>query len=252
MQLTGRSAIVTGAGQGGGYGAALALARAGAGVLLMGRTREKLEGVADEIQGFGGTAMVHAGDVTVRADREAAIAAALSRFGKIDILVNAAQSPEDRNSPLLETDPAVMEDMWQSGFVATLEFMRACQPHMREAGGGAIINFSSSSLTVARNHGVYGGVKAAVQIMSRAAALEWAPDKIRVNVVFPLVASPAYYTFVKNHPDHATAFEAGIPLGRIGDPERDIGRAIVFLASDDSGYMTGATLPLDGGHVFIR
>lgn len=247
-KLNGKVAIVTGAGQGGGMGAALALAAEGAAVLLFGRTRAKLTQVAEQITGRGGQAAVFAGDVTVEADLKGVIDLALSRFGRLDILVNAAQSPEMRNAPLLDIEPAVVAELWNSGAAATLAFMRLVHPHMKAGGGGSIINFGSGAQFGPKHYGVYAGVKAAIQAISRAAALEWAEDGIRVNMVVPMVASPA--TDADPTPNEVLA--KVIPAGRIGDPEKDIGRPIAFLAGEDSGFITGSTVMLDGGLTYLR
>jgi NAD(P)-dependent dehydrogenase (short-subunit alcohol dehydrogenase family) len=252
VRLKGRVAIVTGPGQGGGRGAAMALAREGAQVVLFGRDAAKLERVAGEISAFGGEALPVPGDVTSQPDRDRLVRAALDRFGGIDILVNAAQSPEDRSCVLLEVDDETIETLWASGYLASLKLMRACHPHMKARGGGSIINFGSGSAMSPAMHGVYAGVKAALQTTGRAAALEWAGDGIRVNTVLPLVQSPAYDTFRSLYPAEAAGFEMQIPLGRVGEGEPDIGRPIVFLASADSAFITGSTLALDGGHVFLR
>jgi NAD(P)-dependent dehydrogenase (short-subunit alcohol dehydrogenase family) len=247
-KLTGRVAIVTGAGQGGGMGAALALAAEGAAVVLFGRTGAKLERVAAEIAARGGQAAVFSGDVTVEADLKASIDLAVQRFGGLDILVNAAQSPEMRNCALLDIEPAVVADLWNSGAAATLAFMRLAHPHMAERGGGSIVNFGSGAQMGPMHYGVYAGVKAAIQAISRAAAMEWAKKKIRVNMVIPMVQSPA----ADADPTDNAILEKVIPLGRIGDPEKDIGRPIAFLASDDSAFITGSTLMLDGGLGYLR
>jgi NAD(P)-dependent dehydrogenase (short-subunit alcohol dehydrogenase family) len=252
VRLRGKVAIVTGAGQGGGRGAALALAREGASVVLFGRDLGKLERVAGEIAGFGGAALPVSGDVTAAADRERLVRTAVERYGGVDILVNTAQSPEDRSCVLLEVDDETIETLWASGYVATLKLMRLCHPHMKARGGGSIINFGSGTVMTPAMHGIYAGVKAAVQTTGRAAALEWAGDGIRVNTVLPLVMSPAYDTFKSLYPREATDFEGRIPLRRMGEPEADIGRPVVFLASDDSRFITGSTMALDGGHVFLR
>jgi 2-hydroxycyclohexanecarboxyl-CoA dehydrogenase len=247
-KLTGKVAIVTGAGQGGGMGAALALAAEGAAVVLFGRTVAKLERVAAEIAARGGQAAVLGGDVTVEADIEASIDLAVQRFGGLDILVNAAQSPEMRNCALLDIEPAVVAELWNSGAAATLAFMRLAHPHMAKRGGGSIVNFGSGAQMGPMHYGVYAGVKAAIQAISRAAAMEWAKEKIRVNMVIPMVNSPA----ADADPTDNAILEKVIPLGRIGDPEKDIGRPIAFLAGDDSAFITGTTLMLDGGLGYLR
>jgi NAD(P)-dependent dehydrogenase (short-subunit alcohol dehydrogenase family) len=247
-KLTGKAAIVTGAGQGGGMGAALALAAEGAAVVLFGRTAVKLDRVAAEIAARGGRSAVFAGDVTVEADLTASIDLAVEGFGGLDILVNAAQSPEMRNCALLDIEPAVVAELWNSGAAATLAFMRLAHPHIAERGGGSIVNFGSGAQMGPAQYGVYAGVKAAIQAISRAAAMEWAKEKIRVNMVIPMVNSPA----ADADPTDNAILEKIIPLGRIGDPELDIGRPIAFLASDDSAFITGSTLMLDGGLGYLR
>jgi NAD(P)-dependent dehydrogenase (short-subunit alcohol dehydrogenase family) len=252
-RLDGKTAIVTGAGQGGGYGSAVAMAREGARVTLLGRTASKLEAVAAEIAGFGGESLVFAGDVTRTEDVSGVIEATVERFGRLDVLVNAAQSPELRLGPVLEADSEMVDALWRSGFVATLALMRAAHPHMRRAGGGSIINFGSGAQHSPMNYGAYASVKAAIHTISRAAAMEWGPDNIRVNVVLPFVKSPAADADFATKQDGALAASIrGIPLGRMGDPEADIGRVVAFLASDEAGYLTGNTLGLDGGRAFVR
>jgi NAD(P)-dependent dehydrogenase (short-subunit alcohol dehydrogenase family) len=253
LRLAGKAVIVTGAGQGGGYGAAVALAREGAKVTLVARTKSKLESVAQEITGFGGEALVFAGDVTEADDVTGMVEATAARFGGVHGLVNAAQSPLIRFNDLLTAERSNLAELWESGFVATLELMRAVHPHMVRAGGGSIVNYGSGATQNPATYGPYAAVKSAIQTMSRAAALEWGKDNIRVNVVLPFVKSPAADADFATK--GLTSEEAGRRVGalrRIGEPEADIGRAVAFLISDDAAYITGATLGLDGGRSFIR
>jgi len=250
--FAGKVAIVTGAGQGGGRGAAINFAREGAAVVLFGRTTSKLNAVAAEIKALGSRSLAITGDVTRQEAIDDCVKRTMTTFGRLDILVNAAQSPDLRYGPLLQVTPEVIQETWSSGPVATLFFMRACHPHMRAAGGGVVINFGSGAQFVPQDYGVYAASKAAIQTLSRAAALEWAKDRIRVNVIVPLAASPAYEAACAADPNFGTSFTATIPLKRMGDPERDIGRAILFLASDAADYITGTTLMVDGGHSFLH
>jgi 2-hydroxycyclohexanecarboxyl-CoA dehydrogenase len=250
--LSGRIAIITGAGQGGGRGAALALASHGVTSVLFGRTARKLEGVAAEIAARGAMAIVVTGDVSNAADRERLVAETIAQFGHIHILVNAAHSPEQRDQKIEDTNSEITEELWQTGFVASLELMRLCRPHMCDAGGGSVINFGSGAQHNPIGFGVYGAVKSAITTMSRAAALEWAVENIRVNVVIPYVQSPAAEAFDMAYPELAIATRARIPLGRIGDPELDIGRPIAFLAGPESSYITGSVLALNGGASFVH
>jgi NAD(P)-dependent dehydrogenase (short-subunit alcohol dehydrogenase family) len=251
-KLDGKIAIVTGASQGSGYGASRAMAREGASVVLVSRTRDKLESVAREIESAGGAAMVHPADVTDRAAMAAMIEAVAKRFGRIDVLVNAAQSPVIRTAPIAEISDADVRELWESGAVATLALMRAVRPHMIAAGGGSIINFGSGAVHNPAQYGVYAGVKAAIQAISRAAALEWAADGIRVNVVFPMSESPAADADFALADGRAQAVAKNIPLGRMGDPVEDIGQPIAFLASEESRFITGSTLALTGGMTYLR
>ena len=251
-KLDGKVAIVTGASQGSGYGASVAMAREGASVVLVSRTREKLEGVAREIEAAGGVALVYPADVTDRGALVAMVEEVVERFGRIDVLVNAAQSPVIRTAPLAEISDEDVRELWESGAVATLALMRLVRPQMIAAGGGSIVNFASGAVHNPAQYGVYGGVKAAIQTISRAAALEWAKDAIRVNVVFPMSESPAADADFALEEGRTEQVRRGIPLGRMGDPVEDIGQPIAFLASHESRFITGTTVALTGGMTYLR
>jgi NAD(P)-dependent dehydrogenase (short-subunit alcohol dehydrogenase family) len=247
--LDGKTAIVTGAGQGVGRGVALALSSAGANVTLMGRTEHKLVRVRDEIAGRGAKSLVVTGDVKQVDDIEQCVAATVEQFGTVDILVNNAQ--EVALGTILELDDADVTAGWESGPMATLRFMRACHPHL--VGGGAIVNMGSRAGVrpdpVAR--GAYAAVKEAIRALTRAAAMEWAADGIRVNAILPYAMSPALEQLAAERPEEFAKTRKAVPMNRIGDPEHDIGRAVVFLVGPDSGYITGATIPIDGGNAFL-
>jgi NAD(P)-dependent dehydrogenase (short-subunit alcohol dehydrogenase family) len=248
--LQGRVAIVTGAGQGSGRGCALALAAEGAAVTLVGRTVSKLEGVAAEIRGSGGCAQVTSCDVTQPDQIDRAVESTVAEFGGVHILVNAAQSPILRSSSLLETPPEMTEQLWQSGPRATLDFMRACHPHLR--GGGSIINFGTGAQFGPGNYGVYAAAKAAIGMLTRAAAEEWGPDGIRANLLVPFADSPAADAELEHQPAFKQALLESIPLRRFGHSVSDVGRVAVFLAGPDSAFVTGTTLMVDGGMKFLR
>jgi NAD(P)-dependent dehydrogenase (short-subunit alcohol dehydrogenase family) len=251
-KLANKVAIVTGASQGSGYGAAIAMARAGAAIVLVSRSRSKLEPVADEIAALAGRSLIFPADVSDRSAPAAIIAATLERFGKIDILVNAAQAPEMRAARIADITDEEIDQLWHSGALATLSLMRSVRPHMAAAGGGSIINFGSGAIHRPAEYGVYAGVKAAIQAIGRAAALEWAKDKIRVNTVLPMAASPSAKLDAARAEGREELIASLIPLGRMGDPVKDIGEPIAFLASDESGFITGSTLSIDGGLAYLR
>src|SRR5262249_37309217 len=130
--------------------------------------------------------------------------------------------------------------------------MRACHPHLR--GGGTIVNLSSGAAAMASPSpglAVYAAVKAATQNLTRAAAVEWGADGIRVNTILPLVATPAYEEWAAQNPD-AAARAVNTPVGRMGNAEQDVGRTVVFLVGPDAGMITGATIPVDGGSTYLR
>jgi NAD(P)-dependent dehydrogenase (short-subunit alcohol dehydrogenase family) len=247
--LRDKVAIVTGSGQGVGRGIALALAAEGASVMLTGRTQSKLDAVRAEIAGRGGTAATVVGDVKVLADIEGCVAGTVARFGTVDILVNNAQ--EVPMGYLLEVKDEAVQAGLASGPLATLRFMRLCHPYLR--GGGAIVNMASGAGVRPDpiRRGAYAAAKEAIRALTRAAAVEWGPDGIRVNAVLPYAMSPALEHLASEYPGEFDARRNANPMRRIGDAERDIGRAVVFLVGPDAGYITGASIPVDGGNAFV-
>jgi meso-butanediol dehydrogenase / (S,S)-butanediol dehydrogenase / diacetyl reductase len=248
--LVGKTAIVTGGGTGVGRGIALALASERANVVVCGRTAGPLNETCGAIRERGGLALAVTCDIGVAQQLEHLVDATVRAFGTIDILVNnAMQVP---HGALLEISEETIDAAWRSGPLGALRLMRLCHPHLRD--GGVIVNVSSGAALEgsAPHRGVYGATKAALNSISRAAAVEWGPDGIRVNVIMPFARTDAVARFLENEPEFAGQVIARIPLRRVGDPEDDIGRAVVFLCGPDAGYITGTTLPIDGGSAFLR
>ncbi|MFI5433920.1 SDR family NAD(P)-dependent oxidoreductase [Rhodococcus baikonurensis] len=246
-KLEGKVALITGAGQGIGQGIALALAKEGAVIAVAGRTESKLHTTCGLLADIGARGEAVVCDVSKKDDIAAAVDRTVELFGGIDILVNNAN--DSKPGPLLSVLDEDFERSFATGPLATLRMMQASYPHMNSRGGGVIINMVTSAAVRwdASNYGAYGSIKEGMRSLTRAAACEWGKDNIRVLNVAPHAKTPALQWWMDKNPEEAAAFVAGIPLGRVGDPETDIGRAVVFLVSDDAGYLTGATIPLDGG-----
>jgi NAD(P)-dependent dehydrogenase (short-subunit alcohol dehydrogenase family) len=248
--LDGRPAIVTGAGRGVGRGIALALADEGALVAVTDRAEDTLGDTCDEIARRGGAAIPLVCDVRDLDAIERTVTAVVDALGGVRILVNNAQTPGD--GLLLDVSEEVVDDAWRSGPLAALRFMRACHPHLRA--GGAVVNISSGAATLAGPPGLgaYAAVKSALQTFSRAAAVEWGPDGIRVNTVQPLVTSPGYEQWLRDQPEAAARSLDHVPMRRMGDAERDVGRTVAFLVGPDASMITGTIVPVDGGAAYLR
>mgnify|MGYP001025340756 CR=1 FL=1 len=245
--LSGKVALITGAGQGVGQGIAFALSAAGASIVLAGRTLEKVQKTADEIAQRGGKAIAVACNVKSADDLASAVETAVKELGGLDILVNNAQ--EVPLGKLDDVTDAAFVAGFESGPLATMRLMKLARPHMQARGGGTIFNFASSAgiRWDMSGYGAYGAVKQATRALTRAAAAEYGPDNIRVLTIAPHAESPGLKGWFAANPEEAAAFFRTIPLGRIGRLEEDIGRAIVALCGPDMDYLTGATIPLDGG-----
>jgi len=245
--LTGRIALVTGAGQGVGQGIALAMARAGAAVAVTGRTEAKLVETCAQIEAFGGTAIPIACNVRSKDDIQSAVTETIAKLGGVDILVNNAQ--EVPLGALTDVTDEAFIGGFESGPLATFRLMKLVYPEMVKRGGGTIFNLTSSA-TIRwdmSGYGAYAAVKQAIRSLTRAAAAEWGRDNIRVLSIAPHADSPGIKWWMANNPDEAAAFFKTIPLGRVGACEADIGAALVALCAPEMGYLTGATIPLDGG-----
>jgi NAD(P)-dependent dehydrogenase (short-subunit alcohol dehydrogenase family) len=246
--LIGKVAIITGGGQGVGQGIALALAREGAAIVLTGRTQSKLDATCRAIEALGARAHAVVADVTHPESAELTMDHALRNFGGVDILVNNAQIVP--LGTLLNVNEAAFIDGFASGPLATFRMMRAAHPHMKRRGGGSIVNLATSAARRwdLSGYGAYAAVKQATRALTRAAAAEWGVDGIRVNTIAPHALSPALKRWVEANPAEAEAFMRTIPLRRVGDCEQDIGRFVALLVGPGAAYLTGATIPLDGGH----
>jgi meso-butanediol dehydrogenase/(S,S)-butanediol dehydrogenase/diacetyl reductase len=242
MQFDGKVVIVTGAGSGIGAATARRFAGAGAQVVLNDRTREPLEAVAADFN--PGRVALQTGDVSDQAAAEALVAAAIERFGRLDVLVNNAGVVP--NGPILE---ASVQD-WRKVMAVDVDGVffctRAALPHLVQVGGN-IVNVSSvSGLGGDWNMSFYNAAKGAVSNFTRSLALELGAQGVRVNAVNPGLTFTGLTQDIKRDQDLMRRFAERIPLGRGAEPE-EVADVIAFLASDAARYVTGVNLPVDGG-----
>ena len=257
-RLEGKTAIVTGAGQGIGRAVAIAFAEEGARVVLAGRTEAKVAAVCDELDAASLVGVAVRCDVGRRDDIEATVACAVDTFGGVDILVNNAatgylsEPDSEAMRPIHETSVEYFQHVMNVNAVAPYVFMQLCFPHMRER-GGKIINLASVAGTEGLPMlGPYAASKEALRALTRVASREWGPFKINVNTIIPVAASPSHEDFGREHPEIMEAVIAQIPLGYVGDCKDDIAPVAVFLASEDSRYVSGQSFMVDGGRFTLR
>ena len=246
-RLDGKVALITGAGQGIGRGIARRYAREGARVLVAEWNAETGARTAGELAALGGEGRFVRTDVGQRDQVNAAVAAAHAAWGRIDVLVNNAWA----GPPLGRVEWKTTEEMEKSlrvGFLSNFWSMQAVFPHMKRQGGGRIVNLCSLNGVNAHMYTVhYNAAKEAVRALTRTAAREWAAHNILCNIICPAAATEAYRAMMDANPEMEKTILAAHPMHRMGDPEEDIGGAALFLASDDSRYVTGNTLFVDGG-----
>jgi len=248
-KLAGQVAIVTGGGQGIGRGVARRLAAEGAQVAIVELDADAGARTAKEL---GEQGLFVRTDVSRKDDVLAAVAATREKFGPVTILVNnaIALSP---NVLLEDKTDEMLDQTMHVGVWATWWMMRAVLPDMRAAGGGSIVNFRSiDGEAGAWLHSDYNMTKEAIGGLTRSAAAEWGRYNIRVNAIAPVAIGTVFAELQRDHPEIVASVGQRTPLGRIGDPETDIGGAVAFLAGDDARYITGVTLPVDGGMHLAR
>ena len=248
MRLTGKVAIVTGAGSGFGEGIAKRFAQEGAAVVVADINAAQATRVAAEITASGGRATERRADVTVDADVAAMVGAALDAYGGLHIVVNNAGYTHT-NQPMLDVSEAEFDRIYAVNVKSLYLSARHAVPHFRKQRNGVFITIASTA-GVRPRPGLtwYNGSKGAAIVTSRSMAAELAKDNIRVNVINPVAGETGMLAqfMGQDTPEMRAKFIATIPLGRLSQPT-DIATAAVFFASDEASFITGACLEVDGG-----
>jgi NAD(P)-dependent dehydrogenase (short-subunit alcohol dehydrogenase family) len=248
-RLSGKVALITGGGTGIGRAIALAFAREGASVTVAGRRLEKLREVIGEVQKQGGAGLAMECDVTRVREVARAVKGTVERFGRLNVLVNNAGTLH------VSTVEGISEEEWDRVMTVNVKgpflMSRAVLPEIRKCGGGAIVNIGSVlGLFAVKDRAAYSASKGAVTMLTKSMALDHAHERIRVNCICPSVVETDLVKGVFNKTERGQemlkARLATIPLGRLGRPE-DVAEMAVFLASEESSWLTGAAIPLDGG-----
>jgi NAD(P)-dependent dehydrogenase (short-subunit alcohol dehydrogenase family) len=247
MRLKDKVAIISGAASGMGASTAKLFAQEGAKVVVADLLEAEGRQVVEAIASSGGQARFQKLDVASEADWAAAVAATLQAHGRIDVLINnAGVSGSDPDRLSLATWDRQMSINAKGVFLG----MRAVIPAMQKAKRGSIVNISSISGVVGQSfvHMGYNASKGAVRTMTKAAAVQFAADGIRVNSVHPGLMPPMRTSKLSADPKIRAGFLTAIPMGREGRVE-EVAYANLFLASDEASYITGAELPVDGGYL---
>ena len=241
-RFSGKTVIVTGAGSGMGEATARQFSAEGANVIAIGRTKDKLEAAMADLP--DDRTIVMPGDVSKRADAEAAVKAAVDRFGGLDVLVNNAGVV--KQGTVVSVSVEDWEQVLAVNVTGAFNMARAAMPELIKTRGNIVQTSSVSGLGGDWGMMAYNTSKGALTNMTRAMALDGGKHGVRVNEVCPSLTDTGMTAGMIDNDPLIAKFLQRVPMGRIGQPE-DVAKVICFLASDDAGFVTGASLPVDGG-----
>lgn len=249
-KLQDKVAIITGGAGGIGRGMAMAFVKEGAKVVIVDLNETAGEEAVKELQEYVPDSMFIQQDLTKHDELAGVVKQVGDKYGQIDILVNNAHA--SKMSSIEETTQKEMDLSFNTGFYPTFYFMQAALPYLK-ASKGNIINFSSGAgLKGDPNQVSYVAAKEAIRGITRVAANEFGEYGINVNIISPIAKSEGMLAWAEENPEYYEKMISDIPLRRAGEMEEDIGRVAVFLASEDSAYITGQTIMVDGGSIKLR
>lgn len=249
MRLKDKVVVITGGAGGIGSGMARAVAKEGAKVAIVDVNDQNGVKVEVELKEISDAVFMNM-DISNPDNARVIKEKVLETFGRIDVLINNAHV--SKQASFAETTQDMLDLSFNTGFYPTFYLMKACFDELKKT-KGSVINFASGAgLEGQINQTSYAAAKEAIRGISRTAANEWGKDGINVNLISPIALTEGVKGWHRDFPNQYEEMVDKIPLGRLGDPEEDIGRVAVFLASDDSKYMTGQTLMVDGGSIKLR
>ncbi|MEG1650204.1 MAG: SDR family oxidoreductase [Oscillospiraceae bacterium] len=247
--MDGKVVIITGGGKGGGigYGISTAFAKEGANLVITGRNTAKMDSAKEELERLYGIQVLPVqADGGIEEQVKNVIDKAVEKFGKINVLINNAQNSAS-GVMLVDHTKEDFDRAIYSGLYAVFFYMKHAFPYLKET-HGSVINFASGAGLFGKpGQSSYAAAKEGIRGLSRVAATEWGEFDVNVNIVCPLVMTDALVKWKEAYPEVYEQTIKGIPMRRFGDPEKDIGRTCIFLASDDAKYISGETITMQGG-----
>ncbi len=249
-KLENKVAIITGGASGIGKGMATAFVKEGAIVAIVDLSVEAGQETIKELQTYQPESMFIQANLMEHDKLAGIVQQVADKFGRLDILVNNAHA--SKNMPFEQVTQKDFDVSFGTGFYPTYYLMQAALPYLKES-KGKIINFASGAgINGDEKQAAYTAAKEAIRGISRVAANEFGPYGINVNLISPIANSPGIQQWAQAEPEYYQSMLSKIPLRRLGELEADIGRAAVFLASEDSDYITGQTIMVDGGATKLR